>query len=118
MYILLIKRFLTNILCALIPSKNLRSEIRKLFLFPPIKYNFQKNCVSAVIPEDSPIVNIAFCFDENFYPQARDSVISLLYNSADKCHYNIYCVVDQKCDYMIYAAAVTDWVIVKVFLYK
>jgi lipopolysaccharide biosynthesis glycosyltransferase len=78
-----------------------------LFLFPSIKYDFQKNCAPAAVSENIPIVNIAFCFDENFYPQARDSIISLLHNSAGKCHYNIYCVADQKTE-NLYSEELTD----------
>jgi lipopolysaccharide biosynthesis glycosyltransferase len=38
-------------------------------------------------------INIAFCFDENFWMQAGVTITSLLCTAEEKCCYNIYCVV-------------------------
>ena len=40
-------------------------------------------------------VNIAFCFDKNLWKQFCVSVASLLVNSENKCHYNIYAIVSE-----------------------
>jgi lipopolysaccharide biosynthesis glycosyltransferase len=38
-------------------------------------------------------INVAFCFDENFWMQAGVTITSLLCTAEEKCCYNIYCVV-------------------------
>jgi lipopolysaccharide biosynthesis glycosyltransferase len=41
-------------------------------------------------------INIAFCFDENVWTLAGVAMVSLLYNSKNRCNYHIYCVVSAK----------------------
>ncbi|MDR3180171.1 MAG: glycosyltransferase family 8 protein [Holosporaceae bacterium] len=63
---------------------------------PIVKKQRNMSTGNNAITSSNTVINIAFCFDENFYLQAKDSINSLLCNSVSKCHYNMYCIVDKK----------------------